>query len=167
LRAAPDHLIRLHSTHLDPNQFSAIAGNSPEKGTPMMVSSVRTPAAISAVGAAVVAVLTVAMAPAAHAQGEAGAVATGPDGKWAISWQQPSESTAQSVANDKCGSNCQVVRTFHACAALARNGNNFYTAEAVTQGEAEFTARSQSPGSTDVTSVCNAGVTPKVTSYQS
>ena len=132
----------------------------------MIMTSFRTRAAISA-AAAVVAALSVVTAPTTHAQGDVGAIATGPDGKWAISWQQPSESTAQSVANDRCGSTCTVVLTFNSCAALARNGNDFYTADALTQSEAEIAARSQSPGSTDVTSVCNSGVTPKVTGYQS
>jgi Domain of unknown function (DUF4189) len=133
----------------------------------MIVTSFRTRAAISAAGAAVVTALTVAVAPTADGQHSEGAISTGPDGKWAISWAQPSESAAQSVANDKCGSNsCKVVLTFDQCGALARNGNDFYTAEALTQAEAELTARSQSPGSTNVASACNEGAAG-VSGYQS
>lgn len=125
----------------------------------MVRNSFRTGAAIWAVGSALAFAVSAAVAPSAYADDLGkGAIATGPNGHWAMAWGQPNESEAQRLAKDNCGSACNVVLTFASCGALVRKGNDFYTAEGPTRSEAESNARRQSAGGTYVLSACNEGV---------
>jgi Domain of unknown function (DUF4189) len=74
----------------------------------MTGTSFRTPAAIWAAGAAVVATLTVAVTPAAHADSTWGTLAVGAGGKWGISYGEPSKDQARSVALNRCNPGCNV-----------------------------------------------------------
>jgi hypothetical protein len=70
---------------------------------------------------------TVALAPAAGADGTWGAIAYAPNFVWGRSQNYPTAAAAQQTALNSCGfSDCQVLVTFTACGSVATNG--FFTA---------------------------------------
>ncbi|BBZ11734.1 hypothetical protein BST20_09320 [Mycobacterium branderi] len=107
------------------------------------------------------AALTVAIAPAAYAYEDWGAIAVSPDGKYVgSSWNQPNEYQANRTANFNCHQNnptCNVLITFKApeCGAVVKNGDQYFGDVGATKEEAERNAMNQSPGSTVLRSQCN------------
>jgi hypothetical protein len=127
----------------------------------VIVNSFRTRAATCAAGAAMVAALTVALAPTAHADNQWGGIASGPGGKWSIWWNKPTYTEAAYFGNwARCGGDCKKVLVFTDCGALAYNGTAFSAAEGPSQGDAESAATFDLPGSTIVASACNNGGPP-------
>ena len=128
----------------------------------MIVNSFRIRAAISAAGAAVVAALTLAVAPTAHAD-QVGGICTGLDGKWGIWYNNaPGPGSGKLDVNNyaACGANRQIVLTFNYCGALANDGTNFGAAQGGTEGDAQSAAMANLPGSSIVASACNDGGDP-------
>lgn len=77
--------------------------------------------AVAAMATAVAA--TVALGPAAGADGRYGAIAYTVTGLWGRSQNYPTAGAAQQTALNYCGySDCQVLVTFTACGAVAANG---------------------------------------------
>lgn len=140
----------------------------------MMGTSLRTCAAISAAGAAMVGALAVTLAPTAPADDTWGAISRNTDtNRWAMSYAQPDRSTAITVASKACGKGCDariMGGPFPACMALAQgtgnNGRLMYAAGGTTQAEAESAALSQNPPDNPhiVASACNQGRSPGVDS---
>lgn len=145
----------------------------------MIRTSSRTGAAISVAYGAMMAALTLAVAPAAYAEDEAwGAIAISPDGKSVgVATNQPNEYEANLAANSDCQQNnptCNVLITFKApdCGAVVKNGDQYFGDSGATQQEAEQNAMNQSPGSTVLRSACNnppesTSTTPTTTSTTS
>lgn len=106
----------------------------------------------AAVYVAAVAV-TVVVAPAVHADGKYGAIATGPDGHWGIAYAEDSQYNANGFAGTRCGEGCRTAVRFTDCAALFRNGNDFFTGTGATKEAAE--AAAQRPGAVEVSWACN------------
>ncbi|MDA3641521.1 DUF4189 domain-containing protein, partial [Mycobacterium xenopi] len=136
----------------------------------------RTRTTIAASGTALAVVLTVAMAPAANAQEEWGAIAVSPDGKSVgVATNKPNEYQANLAASSECQQNnpiCNVLITFKYpdCGAVVQNGNQYFGDSGATQQEAERNATNQSPGSTVLRSACNnppAGATSTSTTTTS
>jgi hypothetical protein len=124
----------------------------------MIVTSLRTRAAVSA--AAVVAALTLAVAPSAHAQNQWGGIATGPNGNWQIWYDKPTYVEAAYFGNwARCGAGCRRVLVFTDCGAVAYDGTAFSPAEGGTQADAESAATADLPGSRIVASGCNGAGT--------
>jgi len=115
-------------------------------------------AAICAAGAAAMA-LTAAVAPVAQAEETWGAIATGPNNQWRISFGQPDRSTAVFQARYYIVGG-RLVLTFADCGALVQNDTGFSAASGATQAEAEGAALADLNGSWVVTSACNAGSAP-------
>lgn len=110
----------------------------------------------AAIAATVAAAALAVLSPVAHADAGYGAVATGPDGKWAISWGQPGQALAKYQANYACASNsCAVVTYFSDCVVLTQDGAGFHTAIGATQENAEQQAHGQNPDGTVLWSACN------------
>lgn len=128
----------------------------------MQQTSFRTSAAISMAGGAMVAVLGLAVAPAAYADDEGwGAIAVSTDGKSVgVATNQPNEYLANTAANNDChqgDASCNVLITFKSpdCGAVVVNGDQYFGDSGGTQQEAEQNAMNQSPGSTMLRSACN------------
>jgi hypothetical protein len=109
--------------------------------------------AICAVGAAAMA-LTLDVAPPAQADETWGAIATGPNDQWRISFGQPDKSTAVFQAKDQINGG-RLVLTFTDCAALVRNDSGFSAATGETRADAEGAALADLNGSWLVTWACN------------
>jgi hypothetical protein len=125
----------------------------------MIVTSFRTRAAVSA--AAVVAALTLAVAPSAHAQNQWGGIATGPNGNWVIWHNSADYSSAAYFGNwagcASGGIQCRRVLVFQDCGALVYNGTAFSAADGDSKAAAESAAMADLPGGQVVASVCNDG----------
>jgi Domain of unknown function (DUF4189) len=128
----------------------------------MTLTRSRRRAAISTASGAMVAALTLAVAPTAYAEDEAwGAIAVSPDGEHVgVSTNQPNEYQANIAANSDCHQNnpaCNVLITFKSpdCGAVAKNGDQYFGDSGATQQEAEQNVMNQSPGSTVLRSACN------------
>lgn len=133
----------------------------------MTAISFRTPAAIASAGAAIAAVVTVGMAPTAYAVPAWGAVVTGSDGHWGISYGKENAQQAINSANSACGSGCGTTVTFmNNCAAIARDGNSLYSDFGNTRADAEQRVQSKHPGSVLVTWACNNPPGSGPTSWQ-
>ena len=133
----------------------------------MIRTSFRKRAAISAAIAALAAGLAVGVAPTAQAAEQWGGIATGPDGKWVIWYNQASRGEAAYFGNwARCGSTCKRVLLFSQCGALAYNGGAFSPAEGATIQEAEGEALLNLPDSRIVGSRCNDGGTSASISWQ-
>lgn len=129
----------------------------------MIPNKLRTSATIVAGGAAVVAALSVAAIPTAHANSQWGACAapanttlTGnvfclPDG-------YPTQGEAQARAMEGCNylrdRKCSVVVTYTDCGAVAQGGGKWAGGTGATQQAAEQAATSQLPGSSVAKSAC-------------
>ena len=133
----------------------------------MTMKSFRKRAAIAAGAAALVAGLTVGVAPNAQAAEQWGGIATGPQGKWNIWFNKSSRGEAGYFGNwAPCGSDCKRVLLFTQCGALAYNGGAFSPAEGATIQEAEGEALLNLPDSRIVGSRCNEGGTGGSISWQ-
>jgi Domain of unknown function (DUF4189) len=126
----------------------------------MIVTSFQTRAPLSAVNAAVVAALTVAVAPTAHADDQWGACAAG--GKNNVcEVGYPDEAAAISRANSLCNylvpnrPPCPAHVSFTDCGALARSGDQWAGGTGPTREAAEQEALNQLPGSRIIISRCN------------
>ena len=129
----------------------------------MTVNSLRKRAAITTAGAAMVAALTVAVAPTAHSADQWGGIATGPRGNFSIWFDKATYVEAAYFGNwARCGGDCKRAIIFTDCGALAYNGGAFSPAEGSTQAEAESAATTDLPGSWIVASGCNGAGSPPV-----
>jgi hypothetical protein len=130
------------------------------------VTSFRTHVALCGAGAAMVAALSVAVAPTAYADDQWGAISISQDGSrgyWVINY--PSQDAAQSRVTQMCyyprlpsqAPPCNAVVSFTDCGAVAQSGGQFTGGTGPSQAAAEQAAMGQLPGSTIRKSACNNG----------
>jgi hypothetical protein len=122
-------------------------------GKALRANKFEMPTTICAAGIAAMA-LTVSAAPQAQADETWGAIATGPNSQWRISFGQSDKSTAISAAKDQIVGG-RLVLTFTDCAALVRNDSGFSAASGETRADAEGAALADLDGSWLVTWACN------------
>ncbi|WP_081231571.1 DUF4189 domain-containing protein [Mycobacterium avium] len=130
----------------------------------MTATGFKVRAAISAVGATVVAALAVTVCPAAHADEESwGAIAVSLDGQHVgVSKDMPNEIAANKAANFNCQQDnptCNVMISFKypECGAIVTTEDQYYRDLGASQREAEQNAINQSPKRTTkvLRSQCN------------
>lgn len=147
------------------NRFRRSRITRPRKGTIMIVTSFRRHAAVCTFGAAVVAALTVTVAPAAYADDAWGSCAVPSNPKLVgnavcIGNSFPDQTAAESRATEMCNylkdRQCYVVVSFTDCGAIAQNGDRWTGGSGPTQQAAEQAATGQLPGSRVAKSVCVA-----------
>lgn len=88
--------------------------------------------AISAADAAKVAATSV-VAPVVHADETYGAIATGQDGHWGISYAEGDQYNVRGFAGQRCGGGCQMVTYFTDWGAFAQSGDRWQGGSGPTQ----------------------------------
>lgn len=92
----------------------------------MTTMTTRRRLAMSVARLACVTVLAVALAPAAHAADNYGAIAYSGNGSWGRSYAYPTRAAAEATAVKSCGySDCKVLTTFTACGAVAAKDHDY------------------------------------------
>ena len=81
---------------------------------------------VTVASVATAAAMAVALAPAAGAADEYGAIAYSGNGSWGRAWDYPTRPAAEATAVQSCAySDCKVLTSFTDCGAVAANGRAF------------------------------------------
>lgn len=81
---------------------------------------------VTVASVATAAAMAVALAPAAGAADEYGAIAYSGNGSWGRAWDYPTRPAAEATAVKSCAySDCKVLTSFTDCGAVAANGHAF------------------------------------------
>jgi Domain of unknown function (DUF4189) len=109
-----------------------------------------------AVASMATAAATIALAPAASAADEWGAIAYSGNGSWGRAWDYPTSAAAQATAVNSCGyRDCKALTTFTGCGAVAYNGKAYQGGHGETLSAAMNSAISQLGGGYIDTWACN------------
>jgi hypothetical protein len=111
---------------------------------------------LAVAGMATTAAISVALAPAAGAADQHGAIAYSSNGSWGRAWDYPTRPAADATAVKNCAyTDCKVLTSFTDCGAVATNGRSFQGGVGPTLASAMRDALTKLGGGSIDTWACN------------